>query len=322
MTDLLQTVDLADAAESKPRWVLTDTLPVGLTILGGPPKSVKKSTLTYAWAVAASGIDASGMAPGWMVTPAREPGPVLMFSAEAEPGDIKYSLRIGAGIMPPAGHIHVVRDQFVRLDAEAGRASVMATLENLGPVLTILDPLRDFHSLDEKDSGEMISVVGPLRRWAIDHDSAIVLVHHTTKPTEGRGALDPNSLRGSSALFGKADGLIMAAQSDKPGAGWIDYSGIYKRGGSWQATVRLGVWENMHHAEEWFSPKVIGFMKVMAAGSDLRSARAQCQLVPNDQWEPVRAQLVRAGLLIEKNKVLMCSKLGQSWVEERSVHGA
>jgi hypothetical protein len=77
------------------------------------------------------------------------------------------------------------------------------------------------------------------------------------------------------------------------------------------------VWNAKGQAEEFLHPSVVGFMKVMAAGSDLTSARAQCQLVPSDKWEPVRAQLVRNGLLVQKSGTYVSTMAGVLWARER-----
>ena len=53
-----------------------------------------------------------------------------------------------------------------RLDDEDGLKRMMGWLEALKPRLVFLDPLRDFHSVEEKDSGPMNRLLRPLQQWA------------------------------------------------------------------------------------------------------------------------------------------------------------
>lgn len=311
--------DVARATEVKPRWVIPNVIPVGLTVIGGPPKHALKSTLTYALALAASGQGATAL-PAWMRR-ASKTGPVLMFSQEATAGEIKHAMRVGMGQMPKANHIYVADDPFAwRLDTEvaveamhdalAGKFAEEHDAEPRPPIMAVLDPLRDFHSVEEKDSGEMIAILGPLRSWAVENDAAVVLVHHTVKPVEGRSLLDPDSLRGSSAIFGKADGVIMISPGDP---GWLRYNAVFKRGAGWKAQLRLGVWGSS--ASELIPAKAKGVIRLLTIGEHELDAAQQCS-VSEQEWVGLKEILLRNELLQLVRGALLPTKEGRRWAKE------
>jgi hypothetical protein len=311
--------DVAKATESKPRWVLQNVIPVGLTVIGGPPKHALKSTLTYALALAASGHHTPAL-PRWM-NKAAKTGPVLMFSQEATAGEIKHAMRVGMSSMPKTNHIYIADDPFAwRLDTDeavaamhdalAGKFAEEHDAEPRPPIMAVLDPLRDFHSVEEKDSGEMIAILGPLRAWAVENDAAVVLVHHTVKPVEGRSLLDPDSLRGSSAIFGKADGVIMIQPGDP---GWLRYNAVFKRGPGWKAQLRLGVWGGV--AGELIPGKARGVIRLLNVGEHELEAVRQCSM-SEPEWVTMKEILLRNELLVISRGALLTTKAGRQWAKE------
>ena len=77
--------------------------------------------------------------------------------------------------------------------------------ENIG--VLVVDPLIETHELNENDNGEMRFVAAQYRRIAQETGCAVVIVHHTKKPSVGDSesfAGDMNSARGAGAVLGVA----------------------------------------------------------------------------------------------------------------------
>ena len=87
----------------------------------------------------------------------------------------------------------------------------------------------------------MNRLLRPLQRWAKRNRSCFLVVHHTRK----RGGQDTErnltaeDARGTSAMFGLADGLITLTPKGK---GRVHFNVILKRGQPFEKTVQLKVW--------------------------------------------------------------------------------
>lgn len=81
--------------------------------------------------------------------------------------------------------------------------------------IVVFDPLVSFHQgADENSATHMQALMIALRTIATEADVGIIIVHHTNKPgsktTQAeREAAGGNAMRGSSALYGAADGVLM-----------------------------------------------------------------------------------------------------------------
>lgn len=232
--------DLGEAEVVPPAWVIDNLLPSGLVFLGAPPKA-GKSTLTMATALLVSGHDCKALPP--FMSKVVESGPAIMFSYEAGAGELRHMAEHGMQCKVNAnGSVLICDDPWeFRLDDKDGITRLLYWAEERKPSLIVLDPLRDFHQCDENDSGAMNRLLRPIRQWAIENNSCIVVVHHTTKPKEGQSSYEALDLRGTGALFGIADGVIML--TPRPG-GQVQIKTIYKRAKGWEATVTLGTYEN------------------------------------------------------------------------------
>lgn len=251
-------VDLAEAAVSEPKWLIKNLLPVGLTILGAPPKSGKSLwSLIFAGLVAKWDIRA--LPESMSITP-QDAGHTLIIPAEASPGSLRVDMEHGLRMPLTSTHegVITVSDDvwryFISLKQENPHEAIMNKIERydedgefIGPKLLIIDPLIDFHDADENSAGQMIKVLKPLRDWAMKHDCAVLLPHHTGKPlAENRknyeyGSLD---LRGTSAIFGKADAVLVITT---PGEGIVTpvkLRAIFKRGESYKSEIDLAVWNS------------------------------------------------------------------------------
>ncbi|TLU70580.1 AAA family ATPase [Lichenicoccus roseus] len=79
--------------------------------------------------------------------------------------------------------------------------SLKKRIEQFKPDVIILDPLVELHDRDENDNTELRRVVAEFRTLAIEHDAAVVLLHHTKKGS-GSAVGDADSIRGAGAIVG------------------------------------------------------------------------------------------------------------------------
>lgn len=232
-------VDVGDAEPEEAKWLIEGLLPVGLSFIGGPAKTMK-TTAAVGMANLISGHEC-GLFPPFMSKVHRS-GRVMMLEAEATPGELRYMIEKDMGVKLEAdGTILTAKDcaEF-RLDDPGALKRLLYWLDKFKPRLFIVDPMREFHDKEEKDSGEMQRLLRPLRRWAIDTESGFLVVHHTTKPGEQHsGVYNPLDLRGSGGLFGAANGVIMVSPTKVDGQ--LIFASKFKRGASTQHTVRLGI---------------------------------------------------------------------------------
>lgn len=232
--------DLATAVVRPPKWVIKNLLPVGITFLAAPPKA-GKSTITVGMACLVAAYKCSAL-PNF-ISEVPNDGPVFMFSAEAMAGEIRYIAEQGLGVhLTPNESILVARrPEDFRIDTDIGRNKMLYWLRARHPRLVILDPLRNFHAEDENDSGALLRMLAPLRRWAVDNDSAFVVVHHTNKPKEGQTTFSANDMRGSSAMFGIADGVLICTPKQLEQQLKIDAT--FKRARGWEYNIQLGAYD-------------------------------------------------------------------------------
>jgi hypothetical protein len=305
-------VDVAEAELEPPPWIIPGLIPPGLVFIGGPAKTLK-TTLLVGIANLVSGHEC-GLLPRFM-SKVERPGRCMILEAEAEPGEVRYMIEQDMGVQLEAdGSILLARDcADFRLDDPGGVRRLLGWLEKYKPRLLGIDPMREFHDLDEKDSGDMQRLLRPLRRWAIANDCAIVVVHHTTKPGETHsGVYNPLDLRGSSALFGAANGVIMLSPTKVECR--LVMTTKFKRGPSGTYEIDLGVFGQK--AAEIFSKPELELLKVLRGvrrdASGLPTAHeaylAQTLQVP-ERW--VRSALEK----MERNDLASrLVKLPKTWI--------
>lgn len=310
--------DLASAAPLPPKWVVENLLPPGLTILGAPPKS-SKSTFAMALACLVSDHECLALPPSMRTV--RAQGRVLVFSYEANAGELRHMVERGLKVRLHSG-IKVADDPFNwRLDDPDALEALMEWLEGAGleegedvdamrPRLVIFDPLRNFHSLDEKDSGDMIRLLAPLRSWAVDNDAAVLVVHHTRKPSEEtKGATyDPLDLRGSGALFGIADAVLMLTPKK---SGHLTLSATFKRAPSYEVRFTFGAY-GVEDGAEVIDEKVRLFCNLIGQGAAHAAACEQLGLkgadLPRALETLKRNHYMRAGVVTQEGRVWARSK--------------
>jgi hypothetical protein len=232
--------DVFEAESKPPRWVIENLLPVGLVFIGAPPKSYK-STITMAMSALVGGLQCSTLPPD--LSKSTVDGVVMVFSAEADAGELRFMLENGLGVKGKADGSLLICDNpwAYRLDEDTDQRQLLFWLNQRKPSLVIIDPLRNFHTLEEKDSAAMIRILGPLREWAVKNAACLIIVHHTRKLEEGSSrTYTAADMRGSSALFGLADGVLMVT----PGRGemQVTMDAVFKRAAPWNKNIQLSAY--------------------------------------------------------------------------------
>jgi hypothetical protein len=169
-------------------------------ILGGEPKCCK-SFLALDVAVSV----ASGAA-CLRQFPVRRSGPVLLFPAEDSLAVVRQRLEgIAAAAQVPFDWlpVEVITAPSLRLDTPADRMRLGETIQQLRPILLILDPLIRLHRVDENDATQIAALLSYLRELQRHFQLAVMLVHHARK--DSHASRPGQALRGSSELHGWGD---------------------------------------------------------------------------------------------------------------------
>lgn len=171
-----------------------------LNILGGAPK-VGKSAMSLNVALCRS------LARPWLGF-RTTPGRTLVIQAEIPERELQTRLRVMLQDLEaalPDKTIYFVTHRGLRLDRSDGLRAARDLIEQAHPDLVEFDPLARFYSGDENSAREVGRLIGSLDDLIQTYGVAILLNHHTAKPS----AQDPREgglrLRGSSALFAAVD---------------------------------------------------------------------------------------------------------------------
>jgi len=148
-------------------------------------------------------------------------GRVLLYAAEDALHIVRQRLD---GICAAAGRVlcdldvQVITAPTVRLDLEADRRSLGATVAKLQPRLLVLDPFVRLHRVDENASGDVAPLLAYLRELQRRYGVAVVVVHHAKK---GAGRMRAGqALRGSSEFHAWGDSnLYLRRDGDPRGSG-------------------------------------------------------------------------------------------------------
>ncbi|MCP4966740.1 MAG: AAA family ATPase [bacterium] len=195
---LAHQLKLVPAAESWLIDALWSEQAVG--IIGGEPKCCK-SFLALDMAVSI----ASGTPCLRRFVPGRT-GRVMLYAAE----DALHVVRERLEGICRAAQVHlsdldiqVITAPTLRLDTSADQQRLTQTVDELRPLLLLLDPFVRLHRIDENASSEVAPLLGYLRQLQRQFQLAVVLVHHARK---GAHKLRPGqALRGSSEFHAWGD---------------------------------------------------------------------------------------------------------------------
>jgi len=169
-------------------------------ILGGEPKCCK-SFLALDVAVSV----ASGAA-CLRQFPVRRSGPVLLFPAEDSLAVVRQRLEgiaAAAHVTFDSLPVEVITAPSLRLDTPTDRSRLADTVQQLRPILLILDPLIRLHRVDENDATQIAALLSYLRELQRQFQLAVMLVHHARK--DSQSSRPGQALRGSSELHGWGD---------------------------------------------------------------------------------------------------------------------
>ena len=182
-----------------------------VTMLAGAPKTAKS---WFALEMALSVSTGTNMFDDPLLMGPADARPVLSFLLEDSPHSINSRIRA----MAQAKQVHdpVDLDMYFRFGGGLNLAENSCALQlaedikhNLPPLgLITFDPFRNLHTGDENDSGAITQIMDNLRRIRDITGAAILVVHHTRKPTASDKANPGFSVRGSGAIYGSVDGLI------------------------------------------------------------------------------------------------------------------
>lgn len=168
-------------------------------IVAGCPKSAKTwYALSLAFGVA-SGIPVFGR---FIV---HQRGSALIYIAEDQESMVR--VRIDAlcryhEIDINELDLKVITVPSMRLDTERDQQRLVDTVDQYPCSMLVIDPLVRIHACDENSTTEIARLLGFLRAIQRTFETALVLVHHTTKRKTERAG---QSLRGSSDLWAWTD---------------------------------------------------------------------------------------------------------------------
>jgi hypothetical protein len=202
VTDGLPTVQLASVADPGPtRWLIDGVwIAGGVGFVAGEPKT-RKSFLTAAMALAV----ATGR-PLLQRYQAQQ-APAVIYNAEDRPSETARRLRRMAaaeGVDWANLPIHLVDVPALRLNRPDDCRKLSMAIARIKPGLVVLDPFRNLYDGDEDKSDAVTAALAPLRLMQREHGCAIVVVHHSTKPSEIKRRAGQR-MRGSGALHGWGD---------------------------------------------------------------------------------------------------------------------
>ncbi len=197
----LQRASELSVVATQPAWLIQDLwTDEAVGILGGEPKCCKSFLALDVALCVASG------APCLRHFPVRRTGPVLFFPAEDSLSIVRRRLdgiaaaaRVSLTELP----LHIITATSLRLDAALDRQRLALTVQNLRPVLLVLDPFIRLHQCDENEASQIAPLLGYLRQLQRQFQLAVLLVHHAKK--DGAALRPGQALRGSSELHGWGD---------------------------------------------------------------------------------------------------------------------
>lgn len=211
MSRTLKVVRVADIAQDEhaSRWLVEGLVAEqAVGCIGGIPKTGKTWLgLDLAVAVAA-GVPALGR------FPVDRPGHVLVYTAEDPAPEVRdrvAGIAAAAGVELASLDLGVIHEPVLRLDLDADRNRLDATLAATKPRLLVLDPLVRLHRGDENSSADISDVLGFLRQMQRQHAVAVLLVHHVRKSGPGDTG---QALRGSGDLHAWGDSNLYVTRQD------------------------------------------------------------------------------------------------------------
>lgn len=177
-------------------WLAQDLLPVGMVAAITGESNSYKSFLTLALAQAiATGEPFLGHFPV-------KQGKVLVIDEENNRRIIEKRFR-DMGVVEH-DNILFLSQKGIQLDNTAHVQKLKQAIDDIEPVLVVLDSLVRFHRKDENSASEMrlvMKAIGSL----VNESRTIVFIHHHKKEQFGQSSSGSNSVRGSTDIFNALD---------------------------------------------------------------------------------------------------------------------
>jgi KaiC/GvpD/RAD55 family RecA-like ATPase len=153
----------------------------------------------------------------------------LIFQIEVSEAALKKRISMMAAVEKDQEFLesilHYSREQIL-ITTRQGFEKISRIISESNPDIIIFDSMLDFHDKDENSAREMRPVMDQYRRIAIDHNAAVLIIHHYGKDTEGRqgGYLG----RGSSAIPAAADASWQMERLQRERYEWHDEEQYYR----------------------------------------------------------------------------------------------
>jgi hypothetical protein len=193
------------------QWLIDQIAPQpGLVLMAGSP-GIGKTWLVLSQALAV----ATGTP--WLNRLKTRQGPVLLVLEEEDSSAVIERLNLlyaGMGLSQQEGDdlpIEFLIQQGVNLTTADGYldAELLRHIQDVQPIMIVLDPFRRVHGLEENDSATMSHLFSLLRRLTKTTETpcTIFLIHHLRKRSE-HSADSLDRLRGSSDIPASADSIL------------------------------------------------------------------------------------------------------------------
>lgn len=193
----------------KVTWQWPNWIPRGsLTLLAGAPGSGKTVFALYLATAICTGAK-------WPDGQAGASGGKVIW-CESEGGYREIAERAGRFGIPKKAILAPRRawEEDFRLDDPVHLVELEAAIQAHRPGLVVVDSLTGSHRVDE-NSPEMQSMLSNLRRIASDHETAVVVIHHTRKKQQGgRQHVDQDEVRGATAIIAACRSLLLVDAPD------------------------------------------------------------------------------------------------------------
>ena len=196
----------ASKLEERPFWI-NEIMPKGsLVILAGPPKSGKTF---IALEIALSAMNGSSLF-GKEVFASQGQAKVMYIVEENSRYSLIQRFKTMGFTQDLEDKFHLMHLQNVRLDERESTDELRRDVNALKPDLVIFDPFANFHSQEENSSTGIMKVLHSITRMMKGlPDTTFIILHHTGKNSESP------RIRGSSALWGRADLQLLVMPTDE-----------------------------------------------------------------------------------------------------------
>lgn len=234
-------------------WIIPNLLPVGLTLLSGPPKTGKSFiSLDLSFAVAAGGLALGSLE----CDPGKSAIYVALEDHMARIDDRLKMLEPDEEAWPwDSLSVMTQEDHQVPLAPFLDAWYAETAADGLTPSLVTIDTLGTYRSLmaaagrgprQGSAYDQDVRLLQPLQTWALEHRVAMVVVHHTNQTKWEDGEDWTGKVSGTSGLTGTADQtMVLKGERGQPEAELLlvgrempdsNYS-LFRTGAFWQITA-------------------------------------------------------------------------------------